>query len=79
MEPTVSAERIARRVRLFRGQKVMLDKDFVALYGVETRAPVQGVRRNRDRFPPDFMFQVTRHEFRSLRSQSVMTRWGGRE
>ena len=76
--PTVSAERIARGIRLLRGQKVMLDGDLASLYGVETRTLVQAVKRNQDRFPSDFMFELTRTEFRNLRSQSVMPSWGGR-
>ncbi len=51
----VSAERIARGIRLLRGQKVMLDGDLASLYGVETRTLVQAVKRNQDRFPSDFI------------------------
>ena len=50
----------------------MLDGDLASLYGVETRTLVQADKRNQDRFPPDFMFELTRTEFRNLRSQSVM-------
>ena len=60
------------------GQKVMLDRDSAALSGVETRALAQAVKRNRGRFPPDFMFQVTRQEVRNLRSQALMSSTGGR-
>ena len=56
----------------------MLDADLAALYGVETRVLVQAVKRNRDRFPPDFMFQLTKPEFDKLRSQVVTSTWGGR-
>lgn len=57
----------------------MIDSDLAGLYGVETRVLVQAVRRNIDRFPGDFMFQLTRDEFADLRSQSVISRqWGGR-
>lgn len=63
--------RIEQSILLVRGQKVMLDADLAALYGVETRALIQAVKRNIDRFPEDFMFQLTREEFVSLRSQSV--------
>ena len=51
-EPAVPAERIARAIRLLRGHRVMLDQDLAVLYGVQTRALVQAVRRNRGRFPP---------------------------
>ena len=71
-------ERITRSILLIRTQKVMLDADLAALYGVETRVLVQAVKRNRDRFPPDFMFQLTKPEFDKLRSQVVTSTWGGR-
>lgn len=75
----VPRERIVRSIVIVRGQKVILDADVASLYGVETRALVQAVKRNADRFPPDFMFAVTPAEMRILRSQTVMSRsWGGR-
>jgi phage regulator Rha-like protein len=76
----VPAERIERSILLIRGQKVILDGDLAELYGVETRALVQAVQRNRERFPDDFMFQLTKEEFDNLRSQSVISSlgWGGR-
>lgn len=66
----VPFERIATAIHLIHGQKVMLDRDLAALYGVETRALNQAVKRNRDRFPGDFMFELTREEIRNI-SQSV--------
>ena len=69
----VPLERIERRILLIRGQKVMLDADLAELYGVETRALNQAVRRNIDRFPEDFMFQLTDKETEVLRSQSVIS------
>jgi hypothetical protein len=72
-------EHIERAIRLIRGEKVILDADLAALYGVETRVLVQAVKRNLERFPPDFMFQLTTEEFKLLRSQTVTSRgWGGR-
>ena len=65
-------EIIIRKIYLLRGQKVLLDKDLAELYGVETRILNQAVKRNADRFPPDFMFQLTREEYNSLRSQFVI-------
>lgn len=56
----------------------MLDADLAVLYGIETKVLVQAVKRNLDRFPVDFMFQLTKDEFEHLRSQSVTSRWGGR-
>ncbi len=55
----------------------MLSPDLARLYGVEPRALVQAVKRNRDRFPADFMFQPTKEEFESLKSQIVISSWGG--
>ncbi|MFU8781037.1 MAG: ORF6N domain-containing protein [Kiritimatiellia bacterium] len=67
----IPAERIENRILLLRGQKVLLDRDLASLYEVETRALNQAVRRNRDRFPDDFMFSLTRDEIRNI-SQSVI-------
>jgi len=75
----VPAERIERGILLVRGHKVMLDAELADLYGVPTKALVQAVKRNPERFPPDFMFQLTNREFTILRSQSVTSKsWGGR-
>ena len=60
---------IQRKIFEIRGQRVMLDRDLAALYQVETRVLNQAVKRNIDRFPDDFMFQLTKEEFESLRSQ----------
>lgn len=77
--PAVSTDQITNSILLIRGQKVMLDMDLAQLYGVETRVLVQALRRNPERFPDDFMFQLTKQEFDDLRSQSVISRsWGGR-
>ncbi|MBW1917309.1 MAG: ORF6N domain-containing protein [Deltaproteobacteria bacterium] len=73
------AERIEQSIILIRGEKVILDADLARLYEVETRVLVQAVKRHRDRFPEDFMFQLTKEEFTLLRSQSVSSKqWGGR-
>jgi len=75
----VPAERIERFIYLIRNQKIMLDADLAALYGVKTKVLLQAMKRNRDRFPVDFMFQLTKTEFASLRSQIVTSnRRGGR-
>lgn len=73
----VSLERIAEVIYLIRGERVILDRDLAALYEVQTKALNQAVRRNLDRFPPDFMFQLTRKEFDSLRSQIVISKGRG--
>jgi hypothetical protein len=62
---------VRARILEVRGEKVMLDQDPAALYGVAVEHLYQAVRRNRDRFPPDFMFQLTRDEWNNLRSQSM--------
>lgn len=59
-----------------RGHQVMLDEDLSGLYGVETRRLVEQVKRNRERFPPDFMFQLTKEEAAALRSQSAISNTG---
>ena len=74
----IPVEMIERRIFLIRGQKVMLDSDLAELYSVQTKVFNQAVKRNRDRFPEDFMFQLTREEVEVLRSQIVTSSWGGR-
>jgi hypothetical protein len=75
----VPHERIENAILVIRGMKVLLDQDLAELYGVETRVLVQAVRRNRERFPSDFLFQLSRKEFADLRSQTVISSsWGGR-
>lgn len=67
---------IERKIYLIRGQKVMLDSDLAELYGVPTSQFNQAVKRNRKRFPNDFMFQLTKSEAESLRSQFVISKKG---
>ena len=75
----IPVEHIHSRILLIRGQKVILDADLAEICGVPTKALNQAVRRNRDRFPNDFMFQLNREEFKILRSQIVASSgWGGR-
>src|ERR1700730_18825241 len=74
----VPAELIERRIYLIRSHKVMLDADLAGLYQVPTKGLNQAVRRNPDRFPGDFMFQLTDEEVEILRSQNVTSSWGGR-
>ena len=69
----IPVERIASRIYLIRGEKVMLDSDVAEMYGVETRTLVQAVKRNSDRFPDDFMFQFSEEELENWRSQIVMS------
>jgi len=74
-------ERISQSILFIRGEKVLLDQHLAELYGVETRILVQAVKRNLDRFPADFMFQLSPEEWTSLKSHSVTssaTSHGGR-
>ncbi len=76
---TVPAPDIARLIYSFRDQRVILDSDLARIYGVETRALNQAVRRNEDRFPPEFLFQLTADEASDvlrLRSQIVILKAG---
>ena len=85
--PLASVEFIESKIFLIRGQKVMLDEDLAVLYEVETKALNRAVKRNLDRFPDDFMFQLSADEFDNLRCQSDTSslksqidtsKWGGR-
>jgi len=71
-------ERITKTILFLRGERVLLDEDLAVLYGVETRVLVQAVKRNLDRFPEDFMFQLSGEEWEGLRSQSVISKPEGR-
>jgi hypothetical protein len=77
-ELPLPAERIEQAILLIRGQKVMLDSDLAELYGVPTKRLTEAVRRNKSRFPSDFMFQLTTSEFENLRTQFATSSWGGR-
>ncbi|MFZ1083952.1 MAG: ORF6N domain-containing protein [Terracidiphilus sp.] len=65
---------IENQIHLVRDQKVLLDSDLAALYGVEVRALIQAVKRNEKRFPSDFVFQFTAEENEALRSQTVISK-----
>jgi hypothetical protein len=71
---TIPQERIEKTIFLIRGEKVMLDRDLAALYGVTTKALKQAVRRNIERFPDDFMFVLESLEFQIWRSQFVASK-----
>lgn len=77
-EELVPLARVERAIVEIRGERVLLDEDLAELYGVPTGALNQAVGRNLERFPADFMFRLTRQELRDLKSQSVISRWGGR-
>jgi len=70
------AERVGQFILIIRRHRVLLDEDLAALYGVETRTLVQAVKRNLERFPPDFTFELSAAEWAALRSQSVTSKPG---
>jgi hypothetical protein len=74
----IPIERIAQSIRWIRGQKVLLDSDLAALYGVTTGNLNKAVKRNSDRFPSDFMFELRPEELTNLKFQFGISRWGGR-
>jgi hypothetical protein len=76
-EITVSDDNIGSKIFVIRHQKVMLDKDLATLYQVDTKQLKRQVRRNIERFPEDFMFELTEIEFENLRSQFGTSSWGG--
>ena len=73
------AETITNKIYYIRKVKVMLDRDLAAIYGIETKRLKEQVRRNIERFPDDFMFELTKNEFEILRSQFATSSWGGLE
>ena len=70
-------QKILNKIYVIRGEKVMLDRDLAQLYNVETRVLNQSIKRNLNRFPKDFMFQLSEKEFKNLISQNVISSWGG--
>jgi hypothetical protein len=77
MDDMISSKQIEKKIYVLRDHKIMLDRDLAELYGTETKALNQALKRNPDRFPDDFAFQLTEIEFESLRSQFVTTNRGG--
>lgn len=77
MSVLVPRERIEQTIFVIRGHKVILDRDLAAMYGVSTRDLNKAVSRNLDRFPDDFVLQLTRLEFNNLKSQFGTSSWGG--
>lgn len=75
---TISEDIVLNKIYEIRNFKVMLDSDLAELYGVETRVLNQAVQRNFNRFPEDFMFQLSEEEWTNLKSQFVTSSWGGR-
>lgn len=78
MSEIVPVQSIVNKIYRFRGVNVMLDRDLAELYGVETKRLKEQVKRNIDRFPDDFMFELTKEEFEVLRSQNATSKMEGR-
>ena len=74
---SIVPSKISQKIYFLRGHRVMLSADLASLYGVEPRALIQAVQRNIERFPADFLFQLTADEHKSLKSQFVISSWGG--
>ena len=77
MKSIVDSNIVAKRIFVIRGQKVMLSTHLAELYGVPVKVLIQAVKRKKERFPNDFMFQLTPKEFINLKSQFVTSSWGG--
>jgi hypothetical protein len=77
MKTLIPQEAIGPKIFVIRGHKVMLSTHLAELYGVEVRALIQAVKRNIERFPDDFMFQLSNSEYKNLKSQIVTSSWGG--
>src|SRR6478609_7049915 len=74
----ITEQFIVNKIYFIREQKVMLDEDLADLYQVETKRLNEQVKRNSERFPEDFMFQLTTEEYEYLKSQFATSNWGGR-
>ena len=77
MNDSIPIENITGLIYRIRGKKVMLDRDLAELYGVETKRLKEQVRRNIERFPEDFMYELSKDEYENLRSQITTSSWGG--
>ena len=74
----LNEQKISAHIMMLHGNKVMLDSDLASIYGVETKVLNQAVKRNIQRFPKDFMYQLTETDWKNLRSHFVTASWGGR-
>ena len=78
MQLLVAEQKILNKIYVVRGQKVMIDEDLAEMYKVETKRLNEQVKRNKRRFPKDFMYVLTEKEFANLKSQNATSSWGGR-
>ena len=77
MELTPTEESVISKIYIVRNQRVMMDFDLAEIYGIETKTLKRAVKRNTERFPEDFMFELTQEEFQNLRYQIGTSSWGG--
>jgi hypothetical protein len=77
LQVLVAEQKILNKIYAIRSEKVMLDQDLAEMYAVETKQLKRQVKRNMDRFPKDFMFELTKKEYENLRNQIGTSRWGG--
>ncbi|WP_277064322.1 ORF6N domain-containing protein [Prevotella aurantiaca] len=77
MEENKQIQQVESKIIMLRGIQVILDRDIAELYGVETRVVNQAVKRNSERFPKGYILQLTSDEYKNLKSQSVISSWGG--
>lgn len=77
LQTLVVEQKILNKIYVIRGEKVMLDRDLAEMYGVETKVFNQSIKRNRERFPKDFMFTLSDKEWDNLKSQIATSNWGG--
>jgi ORF6N domain len=78
LQALIQEQKVLNRIFVVRGQKIMLDEDLAEMYGVETKRLNEQVKRNKGRFPKDFMFALTQREYDHLKSQFATSKWGGR-
>lgn len=73
LQTLVTEQKILNRIHIVRGEKIMLDRDLAELYGIETKVLKQAVKRNRERFPKDFMFEMTAKEFKKWKENTILS------
>lgn len=73
LQMLVTEQKILNRIHVVRGEKIMLDRDLAELYGIETKVLKQAVKRNRERFPKDFMFEMTAKEFKKWKENTILS------
>ena len=77
LQTLVAEQKILNKIYVVRGEKVMIDRDLAEMYGVETKIFNQSVKRNKERFPKDFMFMLSEKEWNNLKPQISTSGWGG--